>query len=224
MSRLWRHRPSSSMLVAVLALVFATTGSAVAASLITSKQIKNGTIQLVDISKKAKTALTGLPGPAGPAGPAGGATGPAGPAGAAGAAGAKGDKGDTGRSALTPLQTGESEVGGWDFDSQAPASTGDFGGWVPFAIPAPTALDNAHVLVAGSIAGAGCTGTVAAPTAPAGDVCIYVGQSSTNAATVAGSEPNGVTEEAVKRGFRVLITVNNTGDVYSQGSWAYTAP
>jgi hypothetical protein len=41
-----RHfRPSGSMLVALLALVLAMTGSAVAASLITSKQIKDGTIR-----------------------------------------------------------------------------------------------------------------------------------------------------------------------------------
>jgi hypothetical protein len=95
MSRLRRFKPSGSMLVALLALVMATTGSAVAASLITSKQIKDGTIQTKDISKKAQKSLKGKAGATGPQGPAGSA-GPAGPAGAAGAAGAKGDKGDKG--------------------------------------------------------------------------------------------------------------------------------
>jgi hypothetical protein len=80
------------MLVALLALVMATTGSAVAASLITSKQIKDGTISTKDLSKKTVKALKGKAGPAGLAGPAG----PAGPKGDAGAAGAKGDKGDKG--------------------------------------------------------------------------------------------------------------------------------
>jgi hypothetical protein len=80
------------MVVALLALVMATTGSAVAASLITSKQIKDGTIQTKDISKKAQKALKGKRGATGPAG----AAGPAGPQGPAGAAGAKGDTGAPG--------------------------------------------------------------------------------------------------------------------------------
>lgn len=95
MSRLRRYRPSGSMLVAVIALVMALTGSAVAASLITSKQIKNGTIQTVDISKKAKKALKGARGKTGPAGPQG-AQGLPGAKGADGAAGTPGAKGDTG--------------------------------------------------------------------------------------------------------------------------------
>src|SRR3954447_4931968 len=90
-----RYRPSGAMLVALLALVMATTGSAVAASLITSKQIKDGTIQTKDISKKAQKTLKGKAGATGPAGAAG-AAGAAGPAGPAGAQGAKGDKGDAG--------------------------------------------------------------------------------------------------------------------------------
>ncbi|HEX6653254.1 MAG TPA: hypothetical protein VF072_10955 [Thermoleophilaceae bacterium] len=77
-----RRRPSGSMVVAVLALVLATGGSAVAASVITSKQIKNGTIQLKDLSKRARAKLaktaSARPGPAGPAGDTG-KTGPRGP-------------------------------------------------------------------------------------------------------------------------------------------------
>jgi hypothetical protein len=92
MRGLRRHRPSGAMIVAIIAVVMAMGGSAVAASLITSKQIKNGTIQLVDISKKAQKSLKGKAGATGPQGP----VGPAGPAGAAGQTGPKGDKGDTG--------------------------------------------------------------------------------------------------------------------------------
>src|SRR6266550_5210108 len=50
----------------VVALV--TAGSATAAFVVTSKNIKNGTIQLVDISAKAKKALRGQRGPQGPQG------------------------------------------------------------------------------------------------------------------------------------------------------------
>jgi hypothetical protein len=83
-----RGRPSPAMVVAALALFVALAGTATATtySLITSAQIKNGTIQLADMSSTAKAALRGQRGPAGPAGPAGaaGAAGAAGPAGANG--------------------------------------------------------------------------------------------------------------------------------------------
>src|SRR3954470_6842134 len=90
--------PSPSMVVSIVALVVACSGGAVAAVVITSKQIKNGTIQLGDINKSARKSLAGKKGPAGPSGPAGarglaGPAGPAGPAGAAGAAGAAGKDG-----------------------------------------------------------------------------------------------------------------------------------
>jgi hypothetical protein len=88
MNRLRRLRPTPAIFVALIALVLAMGGSAIAASLITSKQIKDGTIQTKDISKKALKSLRGKRGPAGAAGAAG----------TAGAAGAKGDKGDAGPS------------------------------------------------------------------------------------------------------------------------------
>jgi hypothetical protein len=98
MSRLRHLKPSGSMLVALLALVMATTGSAVAASLITTKQIKDGTIQKKDLAKKTIAGLTGKTGPAGPTGPAGqpGTPGVKGDAGGTGPTGPKGDKGATG--------------------------------------------------------------------------------------------------------------------------------
>jgi hypothetical protein len=73
------------------------SGSAVAASLITGKQIKDGTIQVRDISKTARAqlapkAVAALPGPQGPAGPAG----QAGTQGPKGDTGAQGDKGVAG--------------------------------------------------------------------------------------------------------------------------------
>ena len=81
----------------------ATTGSAVAASLITSKQIKDGSIEVKDLSKKAKKALKGKAavgqrGANGAQGPQGaqGAPGAQGAQGEAGPKGDKGDKGDTG--------------------------------------------------------------------------------------------------------------------------------
>jgi len=83
------RRPDSGLIVAIAALVAAMSGSAVAASLITSKQIKDGTIQLKDISKTARKSLRGKSGAAG-------AQGAKGDTGAPGAPGAKGDPGTPG--------------------------------------------------------------------------------------------------------------------------------
>src|SRR5258705_4592531 len=92
--------PSPSMVVAVAALLVAMSGSAVAASLITSKQIKDGTIQTRDLSKRAVKALksSSTPGPRGPQGPTGsaGAAGAVGGTGQAGAAGKPGAPGKDG--------------------------------------------------------------------------------------------------------------------------------
>jgi hypothetical protein len=102
MKTLKSHLTSSgAMAVALLALLMALSGSAVAASPITSKQIKDGTIQTKDVSKKARKALaakasTGLPGPQGPKGDKGdkGDTGETGAAGASGANGIPGAPGE----------------------------------------------------------------------------------------------------------------------------------
>jgi Collagen triple helix repeat (20 copies) len=96
-------RPSAAMVVALVALFVALSGGAYATSqaLIGSPQIKNGSIQLVDMSAKAKRALKGQRGPRGARGATGtnglpgpqGAQGPQGPAGATGAQGAAGANG-----------------------------------------------------------------------------------------------------------------------------------
>jgi hypothetical protein len=95
------RKPSPAIVVALIALLVALTSTAAAGLVITSGNIKNGTIQLVDISGKAKRALMGHRGPRGPAGPQGqvglpGNQGPAGPAGAQGPPGPAGPKGETG--------------------------------------------------------------------------------------------------------------------------------
>lgn len=94
-----RFIPTPSMTVAVVALVFAASGSAYAAKeLINGKEIRNGTISAAKLSRAAKQQLKGAAGARGPAGPAGpaGATGAAGPKGDAGAQGAQGPQGPRG--------------------------------------------------------------------------------------------------------------------------------
>jgi hypothetical protein len=84
-----QRRLSPALVIATVAVVLAGTGSAVAASVITSKNIKDGTIKLADLSKSARKSLAGKAGPQGARGAAGlnGAAGAAGPAGLAGPAG-----------------------------------------------------------------------------------------------------------------------------------------
>ena len=65
------------ILCAIVAVLSITSTAAATRALITSKDIKNGTIQPIDLSAAAKKALKGRAGAQGPVG----ATGPQGPAG-----------------------------------------------------------------------------------------------------------------------------------------------
>jgi hypothetical protein len=225
---------SYANVMATVAVFVALGGSGYAAVTLSknsvgSKQIKNGAVKNADLAKNAVTSnkvkngsllsadfkpgqlVAGAPGATGPQGPKG-------DPGAAGATGAKDDTGATGRSALTPLQTGETLVGGFDLDTEAPvAGAGDFRTFVPFSIPAPSVPTGAFIAPAGS-----CSGTHSAPTAPAGKVCVYVVASS-NASLFANLDPG---TPAILHGF--VVGFNNVGsvagDVYAYGSWAYTAP
>jgi len=98
-----RKRLSPGVILGVVAVVLACTGSAAAGSLITSGKIKDGTIRGRDIHKEGPKGDTGAAGPqgakgdVGPAGPRGekGDTGPAGPS-VQGSAPQKGDTGPAG--------------------------------------------------------------------------------------------------------------------------------
>jgi hypothetical protein len=97
-------------IVATLALLFAMSGGALAAThyLITStKQISPKVL-------KTLKGANGKNGAAGPAGPAGvGTQGPQGPAGTAGTNGEKGEKGPPGPTEFSVLPPGQSERGTW---------------------------------------------------------------------------------------------------------------
>ncbi len=137
-----RKRVTYANVVATLALIFAMTGGALAASryLITStKQIKPSVLAQLKGAKGAKGAPgangaagsqgpsgakgeTGGPGPAGSNG-AVGPQGPAGPQGDAGAKGATGPQGATGPAGLVgPLPSGDTERGTWTAVTTSPAT------------------------------------------------------------------------------------------------------
>ena len=98
------------LIVVAVVLISAATASA-GAFIVTSKHIKNGTIQTVDISAKARATLRGQRGPAGPRGLAGaqGAPGSQGAQGPQGAAGAQGPQGAQGAQGVTAVQYVEVE-------------------------------------------------------------------------------------------------------------------
>ncbi len=56
------RKPSPGLIVAIVALVVAMSGSAIAASAITGNQIKDGSIGVKDLSKKAVSTLHGARG------------------------------------------------------------------------------------------------------------------------------------------------------------------
>jgi hypothetical protein len=115
MSNIRGLRPSPALVVAIVALCVAFTGTATAALVMTGKDIKDRTVTGKDIknrtlgtkklTKRAVASLTGQRGPAGPgpAGPVGahGPQGPQGPQGPEGPKGPKGDKGDPGDANVT---------------------------------------------------------------------------------------------------------------------------
>jgi hypothetical protein len=61
MRKLLSRRPSAALVLAAAALVATASGSAVASSLITGKQIENGTIKLRDLSPATRKAVTRAP-------------------------------------------------------------------------------------------------------------------------------------------------------------------
>jgi hypothetical protein len=97
------HRPSPAIVIAVIALIAAMSGSAVADGVhavaaklkkgaVTTREIKDGSVRLADINKKDRTSLKGAAGSKGDTG----AAGAKGDAGATGKTGATGEPGATG--------------------------------------------------------------------------------------------------------------------------------
>jgi|GEM_PF-1946434 len=237
-----RNRPSPALIVAIVALVVACTGTAVAVkSVITSAQIKDGTIKLKDLSPAARKALLKDIGPTGPPGPKG-ATGAKGAAGAKGSTGSTGATGATGASAFDggSIPSGVTIKGAWGGRYIAAVEGNQQNSYllsVSFPLPAPQPLTDSKVQFGATTAGPvgdadpACTGTVANPTAPAGKVCIYVneGPNGTRSnVTLTGFKLSaaGVNTEADRYGFEVRLVDAGTvpGTLRAEGTWAYTAP
>lgn len=195
--RLHDRLGTAGVVISVIALVAALTGTAFAASgALTSKQKK----EVTKIAKK----YAGKPGAQGAAGPQGPA-GPKGDSGSAGKDGANGTNGTNGVSATTTSFSGAKgscTAGGIEVKSASPSAlvcngqTGFieslpsgkslYGMWsalmgpddpsafasISFGIPLPGAPAVGVKLTDGEVV-AGCPGTAAAPSADKGFVCFY---------------------------------------------------
>jgi hypothetical protein len=180
-NRFARLRPSPAIVISLISLFVALGGTAYAVTSLPknsvgSRQVINGSLEKVDLSKDAVAALKGnrgAPGATGAVGPAGaiGAAGPTGAQGATGAAGAKGDKGD--RGAGVQIAARVRDAGGVTTSGQnAPVSWPIIGGnWLQHANEGASLYGDVTVHLPDV-----CT---AGSTAPNGSVAVYLDQGNT---------------------------------------------
>ena len=229
-----RFRPTPSMIVSVIAVIIALSASAFAATQITSRQIKDGSIQLKDLSRKAKQRLR-TPGPRGPKGDKG-------DKGDKGNKGDQGDRGPAGASAFNTatIPSGVTIRGAWGGRYIAAVAGQQQNSYLlsySFPAKAPQKLRDSDVQFGANTAGPvgdadpACTGSVADPTAPPGKVCIYSnegpnGTRSNSTLTGFKLSAAGVKTDADAYGFEVRIVDAGTvpGTLRAEGTWAYTAP
>lgn len=181
------------------------TGKQIAKNTITSSNIKNGTIQKVDLS------------------PTVGTVGPA---------GAPGQTGPRGFSAWDAIPHGQTVTGRIYNTGVATAASQEFVENVNLPGIAPTALDTTHVNFAPDSYAATtdddstCTGSYAAPTAPPGKVCIYADPSNSGSVSNLQSVQGQTWFNPAHRSYAFFVDAFSTAagqwDFWS--SWAYTAP
>jgi hypothetical protein len=242
-SRMRGCRVNATSVIAVLALVFAMTGGAYAASkyVITStKQISPKVLKsLRGASGKAgANGANGVQGPAGPAGSAGagsaGPVGPVGPAGPAGAPGAKGAAGPTGPEGniKATLLKGATETGSWTAQVSPGNTTANAFSSISFAIPLESALDKEHVFFVEPESTAHekeCPGSVEDPLAEKGDLCVYahIMASVLPAEGVIhdpSSSENSAGNGAARTGAFLTFAPEGTEGGVAWGTWAVSAP
>ena len=203
---------------------------------VSSSKVKDRSLTVSDLSKKTRSKLKGASGPQGLQG----ASGPTGPAGAT--------------LIDSPVPSGKTIKGVWG--GQYPPLTGAGSGpgnasfvlstSFPAPLPVPitdaTAQFSTNSFVGGTsptVAAAttdadedpDCSGTLAAPTAPAGKLCLYVRDARISNVTNGTLHVQGPASDddpgaaARTLGFEVSFTANeNTMPVRVEGVWVYTAP
>ena len=246
MLRALRH---PATILAILALVLASAGGAAAAHLITGRDIakgtitganvKDGSLSVKDLSGSTRAALAGAAGPAGAVGP----QGPAGGGGAKGDPGLKGDKGDAGGTGDGTVPSGQTVHGVLVLLGADAAA--DANGFVrasasfPAALPQPLVDSNA-----GQNVGFGskytnattdaqenpnCAGSEIDPSAPAGQLCVYLAEPPVNVVSntlkiQAGALGSVLSPAGALYGFQLRATPTAGNTAMVRAVWAYTAP
>jgi hypothetical protein len=194
-----RRRLTYANVVATLALVLVVAGGGTAFALVvTGKQVKDRSLTGRDI-KNSSLSITKL--------------------------------NATARGALTDTSPWERVPAGRTiqgvFSQQHPAVGANgfvFDVMVNLPARARVSLTSAQVNVAPNVlypiidGDSSCTGTVSAPTAPAGKVCVYIGGTSATSNIFASAAT------PADQGFWVTYRDSVGTAVYINGSWAYTAP
>lgn len=190
-----RSRLTYANVIATVAMVFAMTGGAYAASkiLITStKQIKPNVLAQLK-GKAGPAGAAGAQGPAGPAGPQGpaGANGKDGAPGAAGGQGPAGPTGPQGAPGTTgfteTLPKGQTEKGAWAFAGPGLELETEPGTFltlnetaISFNIPLKLGLETSQIEIKAAgfqgSAGENCPGSAVVPKAKEGFLCVYTGE------------------------------------------------
>jgi hypothetical protein len=245
-----RRHFNATGFVAVLALVFAMSGGAYAASryVITStKQIKPSVLKSLQ-GRAGKAGATGATGPAGSVGPQGavgvkGETGAMGPQGPEGPAGKEGREGKEGKPAGFPetLPNGKTERGVWSLFFTATEAAQLMSSAISFSIPLAEVAEARHETnIIGPEEGEGekkentmaipshCKGTVEKPEAAPGNFCLFI-RSSSNAGPGFYAEDVFDTETGTAGttgvlGAMVAGSSLAAGPVLMDGTWAVTAP
>lgn len=247
-----RKRVTYANVALTVALVFAMSGGAFAASkyLITStKQISPKVLKALK-GADGRSGATGPVGAAGPAGPAGtqgpagpvgsagpmGATGEQGPAGPAGSAGAPGKAGKDGSPwTVGTLPSGKTETGVWAFGglSEGPQTFVV----ASFAVPLAEPLGEGHAHYINQkgleinfpneeeVTSTVCRGTAAAPSAEPGNLCIYtisLSKTFTNSEVISGEASGDAHSASAGRTGAFMQGFLEAGGK-GDGTWAVTA-
>jgi hypothetical protein len=214
-------RQSPAMIVAMLALFVALTGTAVAttSALITGKQIANSSITGLDVKNKSLTPKDFKGSVRGARGPAG-AAGAAGVAGSPGAKGDKGDKGDPGPFPQGNLPSGTTIRGNYGTGGAATTSTKFYFVDIAYNFQMSAPLTS-NWLATGDPPTAACPGSNANPQAAPGNLCLYENASN----NVASREP--FQSSSTRWGASPFLRSGiggADGVAWSHGTWAATAP
>jgi hypothetical protein len=207
---LWRHHLALLALFVVLGGTSYAAVNALPKNSVGSKQVINGSLQTLDLSKKARAALKGNRGLRGPAG----AQGAQGAQGATGAQGVQGIQGPPGPFTNT-LPSGMT-VRGRFYMLGAPGANNYNADSISFGFQL-NASPIGHYIKTGTAAPAECPGTYVQPEAAAGHLCVYENDTGNTTASR-------TLDQLTKTGSGVYSQVAGAGHSYTYGSWAVTAP